>query len=118
MQFKAGVVLNGITPPMLYALAVVDQAFVDFAGCNAVVTSCVDGKHNPGSKHGSGNAADIRTRGIQLVRVQEIVQVLHNALDKKGFDIVLEGEKATAATTAPHIHIEFDPKPGDKDWRL
>jgi len=35
-------------------------------------------------------------------------------LERYGFDVVDEPEGATGATTGPHWHIEYQPKPGER----
>lgn len=73
-------------------------------GHNLVITSGTDSTHGPHSLHYSNNAIDIRTRDLPPELQSAIFVELKSALDNLGFDIVLEKD---------HIHLEFDPKPGD-----
>lgn len=77
------------------------------------VTSLLDGTHNPGSLHPKGFAADIRTRDLNPQQVQLFYADLYTYLDKHGYDIVMESVGSTPDTTAQHVHVEYDPHPGD-----
>jgi hypothetical protein len=80
-------------------------------GMKTVVTSLLDGQHNTGSLHPMGEAADLRTLDLTTEERQAFFAALKDELEPVGFDIVWEGGiGATAATTAAHIHAEFDPK--------
>lgn len=105
MKLKASVSLAGITPEMAVGLFICDGVYerLNFEhneDHEMTVTSIKDGKHMEGSRHYSGNAADLR--------IWNIPQPLHSTLTKKlkealglDFDVVLESD---------HIHVEFDPK--------
>lgn len=86
-----------------YAVGVAEFVYEKHAGRRAVVTSCVDGVHHPGSLHYKGRAVDLRTRDLNALTTGAIVKDLKAWLTSQGFDVVLERD---------HIHIEFDPKPG------
>lgn len=101
---------------MFYALGVASALHQKLFGINTVITSLLDGHHNDGSLHPTGYAADLRTLGLQPGERQTWFDALRLELEGMGFDVVWEGGTgATAATTAAHIHIEFDPK-GRQFW--
>jgi hypothetical protein len=114
MKMKPEVNDKGVKREIWYALGVADAIKTSLCGQELVVTSLVDGAHNPGSLHGKGCAADIRIHDLTDEQSRELLARLKNSLDRFGFDVVFEGQAgATPATTGAHIHIEFDPKPGE-----
>lgn len=98
MQLKKGVSVGGIFPEVLLALYIADQVYRDLFKANLVVTSLRDGKHKAGSKHFSGQAADLRIWGLED-KVGMVVAALSAALGKD-YDVVAEVD---------HIHLEYDP---------
>jgi hypothetical protein len=104
MQLKKGVVKDGVCDQLWAALEYADQLKQRICGKELVVTSLLDGKHKKGSKHYSGEGADLRTRDMTPTQLMTWFHALKAALDKQGFDVVLESD---------HIHLEYDPKPGD-----
>ena len=112
-----GIVHAGLQPEMYYALGVAAAIRRDFFQMNCVITSLLDGHHNPDSLHAKGYAADIRTLDLNDSERVKFMDSLKNELEPLGFDVVWEnGVGATAATTAAHIHIEFQPKAGETFW--
>lgn len=97
---------------MMFALGVAAAIF-HFHGSDCVVTSALDGHHNINSLHPKGLAIDLRTKNLDESTVRAIHNELRDALRPFGFDIVLEHPLATVATTAAHLHIEYDPKQRD-----
>lgn len=103
-----------------FGLGVATHIF-DVYGHDCVVTSLTDGSHNPGSLHPKGRAADVRIKQIvdasgqiDQGKVTGIFNKLKSSLQPHGFDVVYEGGVgATPMTTGAHIHIEFDPHPGE-----
>ena len=63
--------------------------------------------HEPGSKHYTGDAIDIRTWGIYSLKeniIEKFIKDLYKIFPDDLYDIVKEKD---------HIHIEFDPKLND-----
>lgn len=102
----------GLRPEMYFAAAIVDAAFAKH-DLECIVTSAVDGVHNPASLHSLGYALDFRIEEANLEQRLDITLQLQR-LEKYGFDVVLETFGTTPATTAPHIHVEYQPKQGER----
>lgn len=115
---SAEVIHDGLVPEMYYALGVAMTLKRQLFGLNMVVSALLDGKHNPGSLHPLGRAADLRTRDLDLDQAIEWKDAIAAELEPLGFDVVWEGGGATQATTGAHIHLEFQPKPGEEFWHL
>jgi len=97
MPIKNGVDVGGLKPEIL--LAYIEACFIwREQGERAVITSGLDGRHMLGSKHYTGNAIDLRTRG--LLNKAMANEKLASALGSD-YDVVLEDD---------HIHVEYDPK--------
>lgn len=112
----ATVVTVGLVPEMFFALGIADRAYAD-EGLDCVVTSARDATHNPGSLHGKGYAFDLGNSTLYADQHQRVYSKLQR-LERYGFDVVDEKAGDTPATTGPHFHIEFQPKPGEKFWRM
>lgn len=99
MRIKKGVDLCGLKPEMIPAFLAVAHVFANtrYSGGCPVITSVVEGKHSPKSKHYRGFAIDVRTHMGRGTRMR-IWRALKESLP--GFDVVDEGS---------HIHIEWDP---------
>lgn len=98
MELKAGVQLANLSPQIVLALTMADQAYRAI-GVSMVVTSISDGKHSAGSLHYSGQAADLRTRTVPVKQRQALRDTIARTVGSE-FDVVLESD---------HIHLEFDP---------
>lgn len=107
MRLKPEVVADGAAWQIGYAIGIADTLRE-----NLVVTSIKDGKHNPGSLHPSGYAVDFRITDLHPMDADAFYEKLKAILTPLGFDVVFENKNATAATSAPHIHVEYDEKPG------
>jgi len=74
------------------------------AGHEAVLTSCDEGNHSPGSLHYAGQAVDVALPGSHGMTSKassvDVVSALRKELGPD-YDIVLE---------QTHIHVEYDPK--------
>jgi hypothetical protein len=101
LRIKHGVKLGGIKPEAVIAMVIAGQIY-DAFGEDCVVTSGLDGKHMPGSKHYEGLAFDTRTRTLEKSIIEHVEDSLKQALGRE-YDVVYEPEKV-------HFHIEFDPK--------
>jgi len=110
MRLKKEVVVTDVAPAIWYALGRIDEIHMNLFRAGCIVTSLRDGIHNPGSLHPKGLAVDIRTSDLLGMDRQEFASAVSAALGPLGYDVVLEGLNATAATTSVHLHCEFDPK--------
>jgi hypothetical protein len=100
MRIKPGVRVFGLRPEMVLALVICESIYRKY-GVEVVITSGIEGKHQRGSFHYAGDAADIRIRNLPAdVSVAAVRNEIADALGQD-FDVVLEKD---------HIHIEFDPK--------
>lgn len=106
----------GLCPEMHYALGVAAILKHRMYGLNMVVTALTDGQHNPGSLHPLGKAADLRSNDLSPTEFISWMEAIKAELEPMGFDVVPEGPHSTLATTAQHVHIEFQPKAGEKFW--
>lgn len=112
------VIHEGLQPEMFYALGVAACLKKRMYGLNCVITSLLDGVHNPGSLHPKGFAADLRAHDLKASEAISWFAAIKAQLEPMGFDIVWEGGVgATPATTGSHVHCEFDPK-GRQFWHM
>ena len=112
MQIKDGVRLGDdtkcITTECLEGMLKASQVYAELGirGVRATITSVMDGRHMPTSKHYEGNAFDLRTwnadssgqmpQGEKEYVAQELRKMLGS-----DYDVVVE---------KTHIHVEYDPK--------
>ena len=104
MKAKKSVNLEGVGFEIGYALGVAEMVYFT-NGARMVVTSARDGKHSAKSLHYSGRAVDIRTRNLLPETLNRVFGALRKILEPAGFDVVPESD---------HIHIEFQPKAGER----
>ena len=118
MLLKDGVNIKGVQPQVWYAIGFCDHLHQQMFGDSIVVTSLTDGQHNPGSKHPMGLAWDMRTKDRSASESARFFQLVKEALDKQGYDIVAEGgtNPSTPFTSGAHIHGEWDWHVGDADF--
>lgn len=110
MRLKPEVQYAGVQRQIWYAVGVADTVHKLIFNTDVVVTSMMDGTHNPGSLHPKGLACDLRIRGATDTQAKGFLDEL-KAMLPPGFDVVFEGGVgATPVTTGAHIHVEFDPK--------
>jgi hypothetical protein len=102
MMLKTGVDIKGIGTEISIGLRIV-EGVLEAHGAKCLVTSCRDGKHMQGSKHGWGDAVDIRLASRWVTTANVDLAVLNEARANLGdqFDLVLESD---------HFHLEFDPR--------
>ena len=112
MKLKPEVHDDGVCREIWFALGVAEGIHTALFGAELIVTSLRDGTHNHGSLHPAGRAADVRSSDLNGSEVQELIVHLKNALASYGFDVVKEVVGSTPATTAAHIHVEYDPEEG------
>jgi hypothetical protein len=99
VQFKAGVLNNGVKPEILTAMLVAN-AIMARANQPFVVTSCTEAVHSPGSKHYVGYAFDFRLSSLGDAANKDILAKMKASLTEE-YDVILEEN---------HFHVEFDPK--------
>lgn len=105
MLVKHSVKIDGFKPQMMFACGMVELAYRHIAGVTAVLTSALDSHDDrPASLHLKGLAADFRTRTITLEQARAIETLLKVMLGPLGYDVQLEDD---------HLHVEYDPKPGE-----
>jgi hypothetical protein len=110
---------DGLRPEMWFALGVACAIRQDLYKLNCVITSLLDGEHNPGSLHPKGYAVDLRTLDLTVQERQSFITSLRQELEPLGFQVIWEGGPgATAATTGAHVHVEWDPHDGKHFWHF
>jgi len=79
-------------------------------GFDCIITAGSDGTHKVGSLHATGKALDYR---IWHVPKEAQVQLINEVRQNLGaeFDVLLEQAGTGGLSTAPHLHVELDPKP-------
>ncbi|SRR5581483_9448849 len=107
--FKKTVVSDGAAPQTWFAMGVFYALHSLLAGGRFVVTAVRDGKHEPGSKHYTGEAFDMRVWYITPEQRARIVEKARELLDPLGYDII----SAETPGHQDHDHCEFDPKEGE-----
>lgn len=116
LEKDSSIIHEGLQPEMYFALGVAAGVHRVLFGKDLVVTSLLDGKHNCGSLHPKGLAADLRVIDLTESERYSFFAALKLRLEPMGYDVVWEGGVgATPATTGAHIHIEYDPK-GRQFW--
>lgn len=104
VEFKDGTKITDLKPQTVLALMLCRQIYSDNFIASMVVTSANDGRHMDGSKHYTGEAFDLRTRGTG--RSTQIASETRRILRPLGFDVVFEDEGGENE----HLHVEYDPK--------
>lgn len=81
MEFKDGVIWDGMHPAMWFARFVADEVSRDVINRGAIITSARDGKHGDRSLHYAGLAFDLRTRDLPNATAKaRYAQALREAL--------------------------------------
>lgn len=113
MLYRHGANFTGLKAPIWYALGVMECIYVK-RGFQMVLAYGDDGVHSvPNTLHGQGLAVDLRTRTLPETTVAIMVAEARLILYPLGFDVVNEHDKVDAnGVPQPHIHVEYDPKPG------
>lgn len=109
MRFKPGVKVAGIRPELTLALQVAAEVYMVLGAGEMTVTSVVDGAHSNTSLHYSGAAADLRTNDLptDVDRVRLADTIDGNLTDE--YDVIYEADGQNS-----HIHLEYQPKRGDR----
>lgn len=103
---KFGAEVEGLETEMLIGLGIVYGLLVANNRDLTVTSGNEDiPVHRENSWHYKNRAIDIRTRDWSPSERVRIYALIKTTLDFIGFDVVLEKD---------HIHIEYDPHPGDK----
>lgn len=89
-----------IRPEILFAIQVAEGVW-ERQGVELVITSLFDGEHMEKSKHYTGEAADFRS--FNLPNKEEATRELQKRIGPS-FQVILE---------ETHIHVEYDPPPGE-----
>jgi hypothetical protein len=109
MHFKNGVYLD-IQPEMAKGLPLIDAAYDDLGlDAECVVTSANDGRHMDGSLHYLGRAVDLRTRDLH----EDVIRKLANALRMRLNGSSIINRPYQVVVEKDHIHVEWQPKPGE-----
>lgn len=106
LDAKPEVVTDGTSREVWFALGVAYATRIFAYGGPVTVTSMRDGQHMAGSLHFQGRAVDIRTDDLSPTAASQWARRISFMLHELGFDTILE-------LNPPHIHVEFDPKPGE-----
>jgi hypothetical protein len=98
VRLKEGVRVEGVRPETVLAILIAIPIFGKY-GSPLVITSLVDGKHSPTSRHYVGLAVDFRIWYIET-HEQQVTQELQKALGAD-YSVRLEED---------HIHVSFKPR--------
>lgn len=96
-----------LSPEIIRAKKIADNLSRSICGKEIFITSQLDGKHSPGSKHYDGKAFDMRTvtkKYYTTEQINDITELLKIQLGND-YDVVLHDT---------HLHIEHDPKTNKK----
>lgn len=107
MLVKMGVDYSRLKMPMRRALTVIDDAYKEVVGEEAVLTSTYEGDHMPGSLHYADLAADFRL-WVYAMDIRDKVRLavkrkLAERFGKLKFDVLFSAEDRA-------LHVEYDPK--------
>lgn len=107
ISFKSpAVTVAGINPKIFHALATAAELYGAKGVGTLVVTSLKDGEHRVGSRHYSGNAADLRTHNVPQALRDPLAHDLAKALGV-GYLVLLE----KPGGPVEHIHVEWKAVP-------
>jgi len=109
LSYKPEVNPDGVAREIWYAIGVANALRLRAGLPGVTVCAMKDGQHKRQSLHASGFAVDLRTRDLSVDTALDWSRRVALELDGQGFDVVLE-------TATPHLHIEYDPKPGEHFW--
>ena len=99
----ATVLTQGLNPVLMQFLTRLGLVHLHLFGVPVIITSAVDAKHAPGSKHYKGDAVDVRILDkVPLSRSCFLLVVIELASQ---FGCAVFDE--TNLSSAPHVHIEI-----------
>ena len=105
MKFKTGVNPHGATNELMFGLIIANDVYAAH-GVNMTITSLNDGRHSRKSKHGRGDAGDLRTHDLpENISPRDVAGEIAENVGPQ-YDVILEGE----GTSNEHIHLEYDPR--------
>jgi hypothetical protein len=120
IKFKEGVNPHDTHPSIWIALGIAYQIRCRITPLELVITSMNDGSHGATSLHYPQNSPDRLCRAVDL-RNHDMSKTLRSiwasdckdALEPMGYDVI----NHTGEDGVPiHLHIEYQPKPGEVDW--
>lgn len=114
MQFAPNVRFNELKWTTWFAMGVVHALRQTMFRKDLIVTSGNDGTHGKGSKHGSDDAFDCRTRDLTVDERDRLVAEIRRILNPLGYDIIDREDP----NHQDHSHVEFDPKAGEAIVRV
>ena len=76
VNFKQGVLINGVKPEIVLAMMVIKEVIFDRGAQPCTFTSVVDGLHGTGSEHYIGHAVDIRVNHMTDIMRQSVTQTI------------------------------------------
>lgn len=103
-QLKHSVELDDLRPQITLAILVAKDVYSTL-GYDLTITSANDSKHSTTSLHYSGQAIDLRVRGMSQSEMKSVSELIRERLTMH-FDVSLE----SSTTSNAHIHIEYQPK--------
>lgn len=101
IRLKKGVRIGGVRPEITVAMQIAAGVYSRF-NVDAIVTSCMEGKHSTHSRHYVGLAIDLRIRNVPRGQHSDLRNALADALGPD-FLVLLEGN---------HIHVGFKARQG------
>lgn len=110
MLVKMGVPYHNVSRHMRRAWPLIDEAFIETTGQEAVLTSTTEGDHNADSLHYDTveyGASDFRLRHLVIERRDDVRLAVTDKLARKfgrfQYDVVFSNNDTT-------LHVEYDPK--------
>lgn len=108
MKLKSSVNLNGVQPPVWFAMGALEAVCQLYTERPLTVTSANDSHTD--KLHPKGLAFDVRTKDMNAEQKSQVFAHANLVLNPLGFDLVFENPGGPNE----HIHIEFDLKPGEQ----
>lgn len=99
----ATVLTQGLNPILLQFLTRLGLVHLHLFGAPVVITSAVDAKHAPGSKHYKGDAVDLRIDDMTAANYMCLLVIVK--VFTYSFPIAVFDEARLPG--APHLHIEI-----------
>jgi hypothetical protein len=109
LWLKPGVNVTCLGDDIRAVLPVVIEIWSALSAPTPVITSGVDGVHMQGSRHGAGQAIDLRLNNVSVALGRQLCRGLGEALNARFpgvYQVVFEYDPATP--NVRHCHAEFD----------
>ena len=100
MNLKPDVKTTNVKPEIWYAIGVAATLQRIIIGGDTTVTSLNDSTHKTGSRHYTGRAADLRTKGLTPGLKSAWLFAMREHLEPFGFDVLDE---------TSHFHVQYKP---------